>query len=397
MGNSIFDNPDYESPFGNWLENSSTNANMIHKDTRLSIKLERIEKISTGYNFILSIYQKDLSGATATITIYEHNHVEEHKIIVTSNIVLMDASNITCTIEVPHSRINNISRSKEYGSFEFIATIKSGLSSASSSEFELPFKNLDGMKIKEKEENKCFCNKDLTEQELKKIISDLRTIAKIKTADLFQKENCKLPNNQKSYTFLVSQLNMIFNKYNITTCIRKLHFIAQAFHETDGFQTTLEYATNKEYAPHTGRGLMQLTWKKNYKVYSAYKQQDFVNNYKDVAENLIIGADSGGWFWEKGKILESGEIWKPIKDAPDYVKKHNPQYPKNNYVLKEFGNPSNQIKYGAVDLNLIADDDLVDIISYMVNGGANGIEERRKYVEKLKTIMKYDKCVNKKK
>lgn len=51
----------------------------------------------------------------------------------------------------------------------------------------------------------------------------------------------------------------------------------------------------------------------------------------------------------------------------------------------------------AVDLNLIADDDLVDVISYMVNGGANGIAKRRKYVEKLKIIMEYDKCVNKKK
>ena len=48
-------------------------------------------------------------------------------------------------------------------------------------------------------------------------------------------------------------------------------------------------------------------------------------------------------------------------------------------------------------MGIIADDDKVDVISYLVNGGANGIEERRKYVQELKKIFNFpEDCVNKK-
>lgn len=386
MGNSIFDNPAYESPLGNWLENSSTNANMIHKDTRLSIKLERIEKISTGYNFILSIYQKDLSGATATITIYEHNHVEEHKIIVTSNIVLMDASNITCTIEVPHSRINNISRSKEYGSFEFIATIKSGLSSASSSEFELPFKNLDGMKIKEKEENKCFCNKDLTAIEFKNIIVELRknttdqkgkAVYPVHQDKIFYLNVGKLPKDeQNNYTEFARVLNSAFNEFNINTCLRKIHFLAQSYPETKYFSVLKEIGESLKYDPFRGRGLIQLTAEKDvngnwiggstdsrtgnstsYLGYKKYSEKDVISNPDIISNSLYESARSAGWFWRFGKRLKDGSI---------------------------------------LDLNTLADKDDVDDVSHKVNGGTEARRQRKEAYEALKKIFKYENCINKK-
>lgn len=401
MGKSIFDNPDYDSPFGNWLKTDFTGSSSSSTKT-LTIRFVSYNYDLSNYYLTFEIYAKNLNSYDAVIFVQEMNANNEIA-VPRERIKLKENDKTIWTVSFP--RTKKFDKFPWQDGFEYMGTIECDSLSKDTAEFSLKnatkgnktTKDNNRKKENDKDKDTCFCNRDFTEQELKNIISSLRAIAKIKIADLFQKENCKLPDTQKSYNFLVSQLNIIFNKYNVTTCIRKLHFIAQTFHETDGFQTTLEYATNKEYAPHTGRGLMQLTWKSNYKIYSAYKQKDYLNNYKEVAENLIISADSGGWFWERGKVLAPGEIWKPSNNAPDYVKKHNPQYPKNNYVLKEFGNPSNQIKYGAVDLNLIADDDLVDIISYMVNGGANGIEERRKYVEKLKTTMKYDKCINKKK
>lgn len=49
-------------------------------------------------------------------------------------------------------------------------------------------------------------------------------------------------------------------------------------------------------------------------------------------------------------------------------------------------------------MGLIADDDKVDLISYLVNGGANGIQERRNYAITLKNIFQYPNiCTSKKK
>lgn len=51
-------------------------------------------------------------------------------------------------------------------------------------------------------------------------------------------------------------------------------------------------------------------------------------------------------------------------------------------------------KYGVLNLNLLADKDCRDTISWLVNGGGNGFEERQKYVNYLKVVMKYEKCTN---
>ncbi|HCR76182.1 MAG TPA: hypothetical protein DIW37_07240, partial [Chryseobacterium sp.] len=80
-------------------------------------------------------------------------------------------------------------------------------------------------------------------------------------------------------------------------------------------------------------------------------------------------------------------------DPPAYVKIQNPDYPKETITYTD-GKTSG--KYGTVNLGLIADDDKVDLISYLVNGGSNGLQERRNYVLTLKNIFKYPQdCVNK--
>lgn len=253
-------------------------------------------------------------------------------------------------------------------------------------------------KEKKDEKGTCFCNRDFTSAEFEKIIYGLRDsesrVKKDSGYSLFAADNCNLKSEDKTIEKLKNQINSIFTRYGINTCIRKLHFLAQIYHETDRLRTTLEYATNKEYKPYFGRGLMQLTWEKNYKLYEAYSGTECVNNYKIISENLYYACDSAGWYWKQGKVLSIGERWKGPSDPPIYVKNQNPNYPKTTITWKDGAVTK---KYGTLDLGLIADDDKVDLISYLINGGANGLQERRNYVLTLKSIFKYpQECINKK-
>ena len=139
------------------------------------------------------------------------------------------------------------------------------------------------------EEKKCFCDRDFTEGDMKTIIQNLRETEKIKTSLLFYDENCPLPETDKTYKRLCDELNSMMKKHNINTCIRKIHFLAQSYHESSRYGTTLEYSSGRKYDPgnhkdaksmeHTvegdgprykGRGIIQLTWRKTQKKYFSY-------------------------------------------------------------------------------------------------------------------------------
>jgi hypothetical protein len=184
----------------------------------------------------------------------------------------------------------------------------------------------------------CFCDRDFELNEFEKIIYDLR---KSETkgnnqvdVKLFQKNNCKLKEEDKTTEIVLYQLNSTFSKYGITKCIHKIHFLAQIYHETDRLKTTLEYATDKDYKPYFGRGAMQLTHKSNYKIYTAFynkdagTEDDFVIDYSKIAENLYHVFNSAGWYWKQGKALSKGKTWKPSSDSPKWLKKDNPSFPK---------------------------------------------------------------------
>ncbi|WP_157727328.1 DUF5675 family protein [Chryseobacterium taklimakanense] len=254
-------------------------------------------------------------------------------------------------------------------------------------------------KIEESKKGDCFCNRDFTPEEFTKIIHDLRDsetgVKRDSGYNLFAAYNCPLPISDRTIEKLRNKINNLFREYDINTCIRKIHFLAQVYHETDRFRTTLEYATKKSYKPYFGRGLMQLTWESNYKIYKHYSGVDCISNYGQIASNFDLVCDSAGWYWKQGKVLSVGRRWRGPSDAPTYVKAQNPDYPKTTITWNDGDDKIK--KYGTVNLGLIADDDKVDLISYLVNGGANGLQERRNYVFTLKSIFKYpQECVNKK-
>ena len=180
----------------------------------------------------------------------------------------------------------------------------------------------------------CSCNRDLTLGELEEIVSALRKAEKITRNDLFYDVKCTLPESQKKYSVFQNELNKIFKKYDINTCIRRIHFLAQLYHESDRFRTTIEYADGTYYNPpnasrkthpdavkngntkmgdgpkYRGRGLIQLTWKNNYKLYKSYSNNDVVSNYTMIDTSLAVSCDVSGWFWTQGKILIRGEKWR---------------------------------------------------------------------------------------
>ncbi|WP_407732374.1 hypothetical protein ACJJVG_07300 [Pseudocitrobacter faecalis] len=95
----------------------------------------------------------------------------------------------------------------------------------------------------------------------------------------------------------VSRLNEQLIVYEITGAYHKAHFLSQCLHESAHFDTTIEFGSGHNYDPgqhsdaikngntvvgdgprYKGRGLIQLTWKKNYQRFSNHSGINCVNN-----------------------------------------------------------------------------------------------------------------------
>lgn len=266
------------------------------------------------------------------------------------------------------------------------------------------------------EEKKCFCNRDFTPDEIKEIVVALRkgeitgyrtqkTIEVVNgvkkkvskkvpltvydmphTKDLLFANQSDIKRTEhlsvgdSSYDKVTDAINKALKNYDINTCIRKIHFIAQAHHESHRFRATFEGRTEKNTPSNysggynfQGRGFMQITHDYNYikyynKVFKTKEDLKDKNFYKDklipfaqlLATNVEYAFDSAGWYW------------------------------KNDDKVNAIG----------VNMNVAADQDNTLYVSQGINGKVkhpNGLEERIKYVADLKKIMKYENCINKKK
>ena len=253
----------------------------------------------------------------------------------------------------------------------------------------------------------CFCDRDLTEEEVKGIVKTMRDSEKMTSYAIFTSSNCPLNSNDKDYKRLTEELNKTMKKYNINTCTRKAHFIAQCYWESDRLKTTLEYSSGNYLNPgqhssaeangntvegdgprYKGRGLMQLTWRNNQKSYFEYL----------LGENESI----------KGKT----DINKLINRSNIYNEKHISNGIKTIYNVDYAGLIANELhysidsagwfwdvhrKYKDKNLNYYADfgEKYANRISRLVNGGGNGLNERKVYLEKLyKGVFNLKKCIS---
>lgn len=161
-------------------------------------------------------------------------------------------------------------------------------------------------------------------------------------------------------TYFLHYINEWSETFGINTNLRICHFLAQCLHETNGLTCTREignapyfkrYESGKlakmlgntqvgDGVRYRGRGLIHITGRANYMAYqkSKFCKGDIMEN-PDLLEKPLGATKSGMWWW-----------WK----------------------------------HGC---NKLADQDDILAITKVVNGGVNGLESRKKWLEKCKKVI----------
>lgn len=163
----------------------------------------------------------------------------------------------------------------------------------------------------------------------------------------------------KGYTFEQIFLYILryAEEFDINTSLRWCHYLAQVAHESAELRYSEEIASGKAYdtgklaiklgntpeadgdgQKYKGRGLIQVTGRSNYEAYKQYCGFDVVKQPELLAKP--VGAiRSSMWFWKSN------------------------------------------------GLNALADRDEFTAITKRINGGTNGIEDRRKYLARAKRVL----------
>ena len=172
-------------------------------------------------------------------------------------------------------------------------------------------------------------------------------------------KNVRRNPNFSGYTFeqIFLYIYRYAQEFDINTTLRWAHYFAQIAHESAELRYSEEIASGKAYdtgklaiklgntpeadgdgQKYKGRGLIQVTGRANYEAYKQYCGFDVVERPELLAKP--VGAiRSSMWFWKtKG-------------------------------------------------LNELADRDEFTAISKRINGGTNGIEDRRKYLARAKKVL----------
>lgn len=159
-------------------------------------------------------------------------------------------------------------------------------------------------------------------------------------------------------------LNIYMPKYGIVSARQEAAFIAQLAHESMSFRYVREIASGKKYegrkdlgntypgdgVKFKGRGLIQLTGRSNYRDVSLALFKDLrLLTTPDILAQPKYAVQSACWFWQSRGLSE-------IADAP----------PDKRYLIIRIKKPK---------LVLTP----FDYICYRVNGGFNGIDERREF------------------
>ena len=139
----------------------------------------------------------------------------------------------------------------------------------------------------------------------------------------------------------------------ISTPLRRAHFIAQLAHESGGFRYAEELADGAAYEGRAdlgnnrpgdgrrfkGRGLIQLTGRANYTAYGTAIGRDLAADPSPVATDPVLAVDAACWFWETR------------------------------------------------GLNALADADDVERITRRINGGLNGYDDRKEYLHRARFFL----------
>ena len=146
-----------------------------------------------------------------------------------------------------------------------------------------------------------------------------------------------------------------FERYELNTALRQAHFLAQIGHESLSLKYTEEIASGENYEGRLdlgnifpgdgvrfkGRGFIQLTGRANYESYSQFSNINFLEEgaEKRISEEPELALDVSLWFWDTRR------------------------------------------------LNAIADNDDILKITRRINGGTNGLDDRKLYLNRAKFFL----------
>lgn len=147
-------------------------------------------------------------------------------------------------------------------------------------------------------------------------------------------------------------LNQVMQEYEINTPQRVRMFLAQIGHESGQLRYTEEIATGSQYegradlgntqpgdgVRYKGRGLIQITGRRNYSLCSLALELPLLENPELLAEH-VNAARSAGWFWQ------------------------------NN------------------NLNALCDEGLFEKLTRRINGGLNGYADRYKLLQRAMEVI----------
>lgn len=258
------------------------------------------------------------------------------------------------------------------------------------------FVEVESAEIENKKIKTCYCDKNLTEDEVKEIIKSIKG-----SEVIFNHKDCTIKDKTiKSFTL---ELNMVFTKYNINKCIQKITFLAQAFHESDNFNTAEEYPSNHNSSKsvYKGRGLIQMTGVKAegsefYNEAGPYEKyanrvgnQEIISKPELIAQELKYAVDSAGWMWSE------------VKKTPNWTKTSKVEAIKwkADYFKDGIGKSLNEL---AIVMENVDEDKYFYLQSKILNGYSkdhklekdpNGWSDRKSAFSKLKSWFKYNKNV----
>ena len=161
-----------------------------------------------------------------------------------------------------------------------------------------------------------------------------------------------MPTARSRVGMYIRYINEYADKFGINTNLRMSHFLAQIAHESAELRYTQEPASGKAYEGRKdlgnthvgdgvrfkGRGLIQITGRANYEAYKKFCGFDVVAR-PELLEKPLGAVRSAMWFWQT---------------------------------------------HG---LNSLADLDNIEKVTKRINGGYNGLESRRKYLNRAKVAL----------
>lgn len=128
---------------------------------------------------------------------------------------------------------------------------------------------------------------------------------------------------------LEKKYKTLLNSYHINTPLRLSHFFAQIDHESGGFKYLRELGSNKyldkydtgklaerlgntpedddDGQKYCGRGYIQITGRANYIVLSKDTRIDFLNN-PELLEQEANAMISACWYWNKHKLNDLADL-----------------------------------------------------------------------------------------